>query len=192
MNEKLKQLLADLAVKQGEAKNLLAKSGVTTAEINAKAEEINSIQAKIELQKQSEGGQTLSGLTDEATDANVAAFKNAYPNLFNSISNSAKAEERQRLQNIDAIGGQVGAELLNKAKYTEPMTAKDLAFEAMKVQQQKGAQFLQNFAAGTAASGVNGVGAAPGDLSGAGATDEQQRASLGDKIAQAANKKMGR
>jgi hypothetical protein len=197
MSENLKQLLADLAVKQGEAKNLIAKPGAITAEINAKADEIEAIQAKIEVQKQIDGANPSESLTDEAADANgethtanVAAFKNLFPNLLSHIENDARTAERQRIQEIDAIAGQVNASLLNKAKYTAPMTAKDLAFEQMKDQQKSGSKFLKDFAADTGSSGVDGVGAAVSDLPGT--TEDQQRVSFGDKVAKAANKLMGR
>lgn len=200
MSKILDDLNAQLAEKQAEAKALMVKNGVTTPEITAMTSNIQAIQAKIELQKQTEaGGQATkpeTAVVDEPADAddtihavNVQAFQNACPNLYSRIVNDAKAEERQRMKDIDAIANQVGPKLLNEAKYEKPMTAKDLAFESMKVQQKSGQKFIDNFTEDTSTSGVKDVGADP-NLPGG--NDDQQRASFGEKVANLANKMIGR
>lgn len=201
MSKILDDLNAQLAEKQAEAKALMVKNGVTTPEITAMTSDIQAIQAKIELQKQTEAGGSATkqetAVADEPADAddtvhsaNVKAFRDACPNLYSRIVNDAKAEERQRMKDIDAIANQVGPKLLNEAKYEKPMSAKDLAFESMKVQQKSGQKFLDNFTEDTNESGVKGVGAAPSNLTGE--NDDQQRASFGEKVANLANKMIGR
>lgn len=200
MSKILDDLKAQLAEKQAEAKALMIKNGVTTPEITAMTSNIQKIQAKIELQKQTEAGEPATkqstAVADEPDDADdtihtvkVKAFQNACPNLYSRIVNDAKAEERQRMKDIDAIASQVGPKLLNEAKYEKPMSAKDLAFESMKVQQKSGQQFINSFTTDTSTSGVKDVGAAP-NLPGG--NDDQQRASFGEKVANLANKMIWR
>ena len=76
---------------------------------------------------------------------------------------NAIQQERARLQAIEEIAPSIGdTQLVHDAKYGEkPMTAEQLAFQAMKKQAQLGAQHLAGVAADNAASNANAVGAAP-------------------------------
>ncbi len=75
----------------------------------------------------------------------------------------ATATERQRIQDIEAIENSIAdKKLVNEAKYGEkPMTAKDLAFEAMKAQAQLGNNFLQDNSEDVKNSGAQGVQGMP-------------------------------
>ena len=52
----------------------------------------------------------------------------------------ALADERTRLEKIEAIAGQVSPELLADAKYKNPCTAEELAYKAMSENARKGQQ----------------------------------------------------
>lgn len=132
----------------------------------------------------------IGTVDDTAHAENVNAFMALYPNFLTRLVNEAQAQERKRIAEIDDIAGQVSPALVKKAKYEEPMEAKDIAFEQMKTQKASGSQFLSGFAKDTAESGVNGIGAAPAPQ--ADETDDQQRASLGENVAKFANKFIGR
>lgn len=69
----------------------------------------------------------------------------------------ALAGERERLEKIEAIAGQVSPELLADAKYKNPCTAEELAYKAMSENAKKGAGFLKDFATDYGDSGADGV-----------------------------------
>ena len=58
------------------------------------------------------------------------------------VANALKTE-RERLQKIDSIAAKIGnSELVNRAKYEEPMDAERLAFEALQAQSAQGETYL--------------------------------------------------
>lgn len=124
----------------------------------------------------------------------VQALINKYPNITNRIIAQAKSEERLRLQEIDAISNKVSPALLNKAKYEDCTTAKDLAFEQMKASSAnsaaKASNYMAAFTADTQASGVKDIGSDPNGF--ADVQPDQERVNLGTLIAGAANKILGR
>lgn len=71
------------------------------------------------------------------------------------------AAERTRLEKIDAIAGQVSAELLADAKYKHPCTAEELAYREMSENAKKGEAFLADMARDYSNSGMDAVKAAP-------------------------------
>lgn len=94
---------------------------------------------------------------------NTEDLKKAYPDLVNQLVDAAKLEgqtqERQRLQAIDEVANVVGADLVNAAKYTNPIDAKELLFAAAKDGQlvnRSGAAMLAGFSQD--AEVVNAVG----------------------------------
>lgn len=117
----------------------------------------------------------------EEKSMDITELKATYPELINQIEEEAKATaqadsdeavknavdvavmaERERLKEIDSIAQTIGTDLVNEAKYGEnPMSAKDLAFTAMKAQQAKGEEYLKNRAAELKSANVNNVTAAP-------------------------------
>jgi len=93
MSRELRQLLADLSAKQGEASTLMAKDGVTKDELNAKLGEVQAIQAKIEMQKAIDSGKEFNAdgveITGKPADAikkekaeNKATYQSAFMNAF--------------------------------------------------------------------------------------------------------------
>lgn len=121
----------------------------------------------------------------------VDELRNACPELVKQIEDTARdagrTEERERLKAIDDIAKNVDTELVNKAKYTEPMNAEKLAFEAIKSSSAKGQQYLDDAAGDSNASGSNGVPAAP-KVQGNKKDDE---AAAVNAVAEAANRKRG-
>lgn len=101
----------------------------------------------------------------------IEELKNEHPELVNQIIDAAKAEgeaegiakERNRLASIDDIQAAIGSpELLKKAKYGDEIcSAEELAFKAIKMQAQKGAEHLANFSTDVQASGATNVVATP-------------------------------
>lgn len=69
----------------------------------------------------------------------------------------ALADERTRLEKIEAIAGQVSPELLADAKYKNPCTAEELAYKAMSENARKGKSFLDDMKADYSGSGVEDV-----------------------------------
>ena len=79
-----------------------------------------------------------------------------------AVDDAVKAEV-ERLKSIDAIASKIAdKELVEKAKYgEEKMSAGDLALEALKAQQDIGAQFLNNMQKDAGDSGAADVNSAP-------------------------------
>ncbi len=88
-------------------------------------------------------------------------LKNEYPDIYNQVYEDGVKAERGRIQEIEAISNVVDSELLNKAKYVEPISARDLAFENMKLENKVGTVFLQNQKNDYNSSGAENVGVDP-------------------------------
>ncbi len=119
---------------------------------------------------------------------NVAAFKNLFPNFYSHLVDDTKAEERKRIQDIDALSCQVDPKLVNKAKYENPISAMELSYESMRNSTAKGAAYLSARAQAAKNSGVENITSVPGqsmDYS-----PEQKQVEYGNLIAGYANKKM--
>lgn len=69
----------------------------------------------------------------------------------------ALADERTRLEKIEAIAGQVSAEMLADAKYKHPCTAEELAYRAMSANAKQGAAFLADLEDDYSCSGTGAV-----------------------------------
>lgn len=94
----------------------------------------------------------------------VEDMKKAYPELCKNLKREAIEEERTRLKELDEIGSAVSEELLSKAKYEEPMTAKDLAFQALVAEKNLGVNFMEKMKNDLRSSGAGEVEAAPENL----------------------------
>lgn len=95
------------------------------------------------------------------TSIENAAAERAQGNLQEQI-NSAVAAERERIKSIDEIAASVNdAALIDEAKYDKPMTAEQLAFQAMKKQAQLGNAMLGGMKADSAASNTAKVAGQP-------------------------------
>lgn len=90
------------------------------------------------------------------------AVQNAQANNQAEIEKAVNAEI-SRIKAIDEIASKIAnKELVDRAKYGETkMSAGDLALEALKAQQDAGAQFLQNMQQDAKDSGATGVEPAP-------------------------------
>lgn len=102
---------------------------------------------------------------------NLEELRAAHPDLVAQVENAARAEgrteganqERARIQGIEAIQNAIADQaLIRNAKFGEnPLTAEQLAFQAMQAQAAIGNTMLNNMAAESAASGAENVVAAP-------------------------------
>jgi ATP-dependent protease ClpP protease subunit len=124
---------------------------------------------------------------DKKAKNTMRRLVNRYPKLTAMIVTQAKAEERKRIQDIDAIAGQVDPKMVLKAKYEDAtMTAEALAFAQLQSSQAKGSAFLSKFQADTTAA--KEIGSDPTGSNFSGETKDQERATIGEYIAKAANK----
>ena len=83
-----------------------------------------------------------------------------YPALTAQIAETAAANERKRIQDIEniALGGYEA--LVNKAKFETPTAANDLAVQILAEQKKQGGAYLDNAKKDVEDSGVNDVNTA--------------------------------
>lgn len=78
----------------------------------------------------------------------VDELKNQFPDLYSYVINEGKelgkTEERERLKAIDEMDISNYPELVENAKYTNPVQASDLAMDILKRQKEEKAQKLKN------------------------------------------------
>jgi ATP-dependent protease ClpP protease subunit len=104
---------------------------------------------------------------EEMPITNVQELRAAHPELVAQVENAARMEganqERARIQGIEAIQNAIADQsLIKNAKFGEkPLTAEQLAFQAMQAQAAIGNTMLANMAADNAASGAAEVVTAP-------------------------------
>lgn len=98
-------------------------------------------------------------VTPEIKDA--AGLKAAYPEMCAQIAAEAVKNERERLKAIDEIAQGIPADVLEKAKYTEPVTAADLALAQMKANNKAGQKFMDDLEKDLQGSGAAAVGGEP-------------------------------
>ena len=97
----------------------------------------------------------------------VDELRQAHPDLVAQVENAARTEgatqERTRIQGIEAIQNAIADQtLIRNAKFGEtPLTAEQLAFQAMQAQAAIGNAALNNMAADANASGAAAVAATP-------------------------------
>ena len=112
--------------------------------------------------------------TERSTDMeikNLDELRAAYPDLMAQAETAAReegrtagvAEERARIQGIESIQGAIADQaMITGAKYGEkPLTAEQLAFQAMQAQAAIGAKVLKNMTEDGTESGAEDVPAAP-------------------------------
>lgn len=112
-----------------------------------------------------------------------------------AIETTAKTEgiaegeqnERARIQDIEKIAGNIADDLVEKAKFTEPKNAKDLAFEAMQSNATLGASYIKNAMADAKEGNAEEVKATPGLE-----PEEDKDAKLTNRMAERANAKRQR
>ncbi|MBO8136794.1 MAG: Clp protease ClpP [Desulfotomaculum sp.] len=119
----------------------------------------------------------------------VEELKQHFPDLVAQVENAAREEgaknERQRIKAIDEISKTISPALVAKAKYEEPMTAEQLAFEALKADAAKGSQYLAALNEDKKESGVDGVTANPHVLGG----KEEERQKTAQALAEFINQR---
>jgi ATP-dependent protease ClpP protease subunit len=104
---------------------------------------------------------------EEMPITNVDELRAAHPDLVAQVENAARTEgannERARIQGIEAIQNAIADQtLIKNAKFGEkPLTAEQLAFQAMQTQAAIGNTMLNNMDADNAASGAANVAATP-------------------------------
>ena len=121
----------------------------------------------------------------------VDELKNACPDLVKQIEDAAREEgrkeERTRIQDIEKISKNISPDLVNKAKFEEPMDAKELAFKALQADSIKGQEYLENAKRDFQNSGVDDVKPDPQKD-----TNKQEEVNkAANDIAAAANKRRG-
>ena len=111
---------------------------------------------------------------------NLKELKATYPELVNQIQEEARAAaqtemetavknavdeavkaERTRMREIDSIANTVEQSLVVKAKYEEPIDAKELAFRAMQNAAAKGAEYMKERTTEQTEAGINNITASP-------------------------------
>lgn len=96
-------------------------------------------------------------------------LKNEYPELIKELTNTARnegaKEERKRIKSIEQISNNISKELIEEAKYIEPIDAKELAFKALQNDSTNAKTFLNNLENDAIDSGAGDVTGTPGDLS---------------------------
>ena len=148
---------------------------------------------------------TAKPVTQEGgnTPMTIEELRAAHPELVAQIEQDARnaaqtqadaqavTAERERLAAIDSIAASIpDQQLVNDAKYGENRcTAQELCFRVMQQSAAAGQQFLTNYAADGAASGVQDVGAAPNG--GAGVGKQEQDAADIQAVVNAYNKTKG-
>lgn len=115
--------------------------------------------------------QNLTRSEEEMPITNLEELRAAHPDLVAQVENAARAEgrteganqERARIQGIEAIQNAIADQaLINNAKFgANPLTAEQLAFQAMQAQAAIGNTVVANMAADAAASGAADVATAP-------------------------------
>lgn len=105
------------------------------------------------------GEESTKNTAPVITDA--AHLRSAYPEFVNQIVTDAVNTERERLKAIDEIASGIPDDVLNKAKYGEPISAADLALAQMKANNKAGQQTLNNIVADLTDSGAAAVGSTP-------------------------------
>lgn len=134
---------------------------------------------------------TLEELKAQEPDL-VSQIEQAATNAAQAqASADAVTAERKRLADIDSIAASIpDQQLVHDAKYGDnPCTAQELCFRVMQQSAASGQTFLANYKNDGAASGADGVGAAPNG--GAGVNQEEQDAADIQAVVNAYNQTKG-
>lgn len=106
---------------------------------------------------------TEKGKGEDMEIKSVDDLKKAYPDFVNQIitdsTKQAVEGERARLKEIDKLSGSAPEEMLQKAKYEEPVSAENLALQVMLANNAAGLGAFKDMKDDIAGSGSDGVGA---------------------------------
>lgn len=128
--------------------------------VRTETENLQEEEETMEIKNMDELRENYPALVQQLEDAAKAS---AREEMTAQIQNAVEAE-RERIQSIDEIAASVqDTELVNSAKYTSPMTAEQLAFQAMKKQAALGANMLNRMEADAKNSGTADVSGLPAD-----------------------------
>lgn len=133
------------------------------------ARHVAKLPEHIEVMKQTPKGD--ANKNKEVMNMTAEEIKAQYPDIVAEIENAARQSvdtaaaeqsateaERARIREIESIEASIAdKELVNRAKYEEPMDAKELAFMAMQKQAAAGNVFLGNMKNDAEASGTDDV-----------------------------------
>jgi ATP-dependent protease ClpP protease subunit len=126
---------------------------------NAPKKWVNSV-AKPPLLQNS--GEIIAKGNSQMEIKTVEELKAKYPELTAAIEQTAFAVERKRIQDIEGAAVAGFEEILNKAKFTEPVSAAEaenaVAKAIIAAQKAQGANHLTGVAADVQASGMSGIG----------------------------------
>lgn len=86
-----------------------------------------------------------------------------HPDLVDEIRTAAARAERERLAAIDEIASGIPADMVEAAKYTNPVSAQELAFAALKAERAAAAAYVADAAADADESGAGDVAAVPAE-----------------------------
>lgn len=113
--------------------------------------------------KPKKGNSSMGEETNNTTPAitDVEALKAAYPEFCAKVAAEAVDAERERLKAIDEIAAGISEDMLEKAKYSEPISAADLAYAQLTANNKAGQQFLNQMVEDLANSGAGDVGTDP-------------------------------
>lgn len=108
------------------------------------------------------------GNIDEMEVKTVDDLMKTYPDLVNQLiqesNNQAVTNERARIQEIDKLSGVAPKDIIDKAKYEEPMTAKDLALQVMMANSAINKNAYNDMKNDLINSGANSVGGGEQEL----------------------------
>ena len=80
-------------------------------------------------------------IKDEMT---VEKFINSYPEIYQEILNQGIISERKRIQEIEDLDVAGYDEIINNAKYNEPINAANLALKILNIKKEKNKETLKN------------------------------------------------
>lgn len=118
----------------------------------------------------------------------VEELRQQFPDLVAQLEVAARDEgakaERQRIKAIDEISRTLAPELVNKAKYEQPMSVEQLALEALKADAARGREYLNNLKNDFAESNAGKVAGQP--------QENEGQIDVARSIAEYANKRRGK
>ena len=80
-------------------------------------------------------------IKDEMT---IEKFKNSYPEIYQEILNQGIISERKRIQEIEDLDVASYDEIINTAKFNEPINAANLALKILNIKKEKNKETLRN------------------------------------------------
>lgn len=131
-----------------------------------------------------ENGDQVAREEDAVDIQNAADLSREYPEFVNELIQDAVNAERERIHAIEDIAASIGnAELVNKAKFDEPVNAAQLALDALKADKQARAQFLNEMEEDEEESCVDEVEPTPAEEEEDEKTEEEQANALMSNMA---------